>query len=245
MRCDIIFQSAQDCSISSFLVTTCTSLYKARIKSCTWYTIFTLIHIREVVQPRGECVCRIWWASAWVGLLSLLLRNSQLEEVRGMLALCTSSKWLLPSNQDERQILALAHYNISNTHSPGLHNPLWHNLSIVFLFVAARVRLLFVNMRNISRYRPEIPEPAPSLSRHGHGAPIGGYSGFSRDQNNRDSSGAYVLRSEREDKHAERPQAREDRGRILFAFVSCVCGRQKPEYPQLELHGWRRHYMGR
>ena len=24
----------------------------------------------------------------------------------------------------------------------------------------------------------------------------------------------------------------------------CVCGRQKPEYPQFEPHVWRRHYMG-
>ena len=48
------------------------------------------------------------------------------------------------------------------------------------------------------RYRPEIPEPAPSLSQHGFQL---GYSSFSCYQNNHDSSGVYVLRSERENKH--------------------------------------------
>ena len=39
--------------------------------------------------------------------------------------------------------------------------------------------------------------------------------------------------------------APEGRGRILLVFVSaCVIGKN-PEYPQLELHGWRRHYTGR
>ena len=63
--------------------------------------------------------------------------------------------------------------------------------------------------------RPEIPEPVPSLSRHGD--PIEGYSGFSHDQNNRDSLSAYVLRS----------------GRVWSV---------KTWIPQLELHGWQRHY---
>ena len=43
------------------------------------------------------------------------------------------------------------------------------------------------------RYRPEISEPTPSLSWHG--------AQFSRDQNDPDLSGAYVLRTESEDKH--------------------------------------------
>ena len=71
-----------------------------------------------------------------------------------------------------------------------------------------------------------------------------GYSGFSCDQNNRDLSGAYILRSECEDiinvwnatQHAK----------IMAHFVCVcfyVCGRQKPTYPQFEPHGWRRHYM--
>ena len=51
----------------------------------------------------------------------------------------------------------------------------------------------------IHRYRPEIPEPAPSLQQNG--APIGGIWGFPRDQNNHLSS-AYVLWSEHEDKHS-------------------------------------------
>ena len=98
------------------------------------------------------------------------------------------------------------------------------------------------------RYRLQIQEPVPSLSRHR--APIGGI-WVPPDQNNYHSSGAYVLQSEREYarkhvcKHAwERRTGREDCRRILFAFVS-VCWLQKPEYPQLELHGWRRHYTKR
>ena len=38
--------------------------------------------------------------------------------------------------------------------------------------------------------------------------------------------------------------AHKDRGRILFVFVS-ACGWKKPEYPQLELRGWWRHYAER
>ena len=47
----------------------------------------------------------------------------------------------------------------------------------------------------IYRYRPEIPEPVPSLSQHG--APIGGI----WVQNNHDSSAAYVLWPAGEGKH--------------------------------------------
>ena len=85
------------------------------------------------------------------------------------------------------------------------------------------------------RYRLEIPEPAPSLSLHG--APIGV---FARSNFNRDSSGAYVLRSEREDKRlikrVKRCTAQEDGGHILFVFVSaCVDG--KTLNTPKELHG--------
>ena len=31
----------------------------------------------------------------------------------------------------------------------------------------------------------------------------------------------------------------------LFCICFCVCVRQKPEDPQFEPHGWRRHYTGR
>ena len=72
-----------------------------------------------------------------------------------------------------------------------------------------------------------------------------GYSGFSRDQNNYDLSGAYVLWSEREDKPAWKA-ARYSKivGRIFVCIWFHVCGRQKPEYPQFEPHGWRRQYTG-
>ena len=64
-----------------------------------------------------------------------------------------------------------------------------------------------------------------------------GVLGFSRDQNNRDSSGAYVLRSEREDKHAWNAA-------WCAKFVGAFCLRlfprawsAKTRYPQFELHG--------
>ena len=60
-----------------------------------------------------------------------------------------------------------------------------------------------------------------------------GYSGFSREQNNRDSSGAYVLRSEREDKHAWNAAWR---AKFVGAFC-CLCfrvhGRQKTQIPPI------------
>ena len=60
-----------------------------------------------------------------------------------------------------------------------------------------------------------------------------GYTGFSRDQNNCDSSGAYGLRqsvkiNKRETLHGTR--------RSWMHFVwgcFCLCGRQKPKYPHL------------
>ena len=52
------------------------------------------------------------------------------------------------------------------------------------------------NIKLHHKYRLEVPEHAPSLS--GMGLQLG-YSGFSRDQNDNDSLGVYVLRSEHED----------------------------------------------
>ena len=64
-----------------------------------------------------------------------------------------------------------------------------------------KVRLRFQKIFTRHRYyRPEILEPAPSLS--GHGVPIGGIRFFFFcSQNNHNSSGEHVLRSEHEDKH--------------------------------------------
>ena len=63
-----------------------------------------------------------------------------------------------------------------------------------------------------------------------------GYSGFSHNKNNHD---LWAWRWT----CVRRRTAHKDRWCILFAFVS-VCGRQKPEYPKLELHGWQRHIQG-
>ena len=68
------------------------------------------------------------------------------------------------------------------------------------------------------RYRVQIPEPVPSL--HQHGAPTGGNQVFPVIVNNSASSGAYLLRSERENKHVKRCKACEDCRHILFVFVS-------------------------
>ena len=91
----------------------------------------------------------------------------------------------------------------------------------------------------IHRYRPEIPKPAPPLSQHV--APIGVFKFFK--QNNCDSSGAHVLWSEPEDKHAWNATWRSWMYFVCICFR--LCGQQKPKYSQLEPHGWRRHYMGR
>ena len=74
-----------------------------------------------------------------------------------------------------------------------------------------------------------------------------GYSEFSCNQNNCSWPGAYVTciycglsvkKNTRKLPHSTW------RSRICFAFVFS-CGPQKPEYPQFEPHGWRRHYTGR
>ena len=88
------------------------------------------------------------------------------------------------------------------------------------------------------RYTPEIPEPAPSLSRHG--AQIGELQVFSCYQNNRGSSGAYALHllwAECEDKtYVKRRMAWEDVDALVLHFFY-VCGWQKPEDTQIEPHG--------
>ena len=58
----------------------------------------------------------------------------------------------------------------------------------------------WINMIVTHRYTRAIPQPVPFSSRYG--AQIRGILGFSRNQNNCDSSGAYVLRSECQNKHS-------------------------------------------
>ena len=85
-----------------------------------------------------------------------------------------------------------------------------------------------MTIRMYHRYRPEIHEPTPSLSRHG--AKIGGYLGFFHDQ--------YIdlwfvrcvvwaWRLARVKCH----MVHEDCGRILFAFVSACVVRKKQNTP--------------
>ena len=94
------------------------------------------------------------------------------------------------------------------------------------------------------RYRPEIPELAPSLSQHG--AQIGGIWVFPLDQSNCDSSDAYLLQSEREGKYVKHCRGHEDRGRIFFAFVSaCVVGKNPNTPNWSSLADDVNHYTGR
>ena len=81
---------------------------------------------------------------------------------------------------------------------------------------------------------------------------IWGSAGFSRNQNKHGSSCAHVTcifcgLSVKTDKHAyarvKRCAAHEDHERICLRLF-CVCGRQKPEDPQIELYGWRSHHTG-
>ena len=94
----------------------------------------------------------------------------------------------------------------------------------------------------VHRYTREIPESAPFSS--GHGAHIGSIGVFPVIK-------ITVVRQVRMSPvssavWAWRKTHVEDRGRICFAFVFvCVCGRQKPEYPQFEPHGWQHHYTER
>ena len=111
-----------------------------------------------------------------------------------------------------------------------LYNCGVNNVSIFYIFLA-------------HRYRLEIPEPCTIF------IPAWGSNwGYSHDQINRDSSGAYVLRPEREDKRLIKTRKMLHSARRWWTHFVCVCfcgcGWQNPEYPQLELHGWRRHYTG-
>ena len=73
-----------------------------------------------------------------------------------------------------------------------------------------------------------------------------GVFGFSRNQNNHDLSGAYVLRFERENKHAWNAAWH---AKIMDAFCLLVLFLRlwsaKTRIPQLEPHGWWCHCTGR
>ena len=64
---------------------------------------------------------------------------------------------------------------------------------------------------------------------------IWGSSGFFRNQNNYGLAGASRVKATQ---HAAL-------WGHLFCICFCVCGLQKRKDPQIELHGWRRHYTGR
>ena len=91
------------------------------------------------------------------------------------------------------------------------------------------------------RYRPEIPEPVPSLFRHG--AQIGGIRGFPTIKITMiHQVGMYCGLSVKIDMREtpNKKHTRKDRGHILFAFVSaCVVGKNlnTPTW----LHGWQHH----
>ena len=78
---------------------------------------------------------------------------------------------------------------------------------------------------------------------------IWGSSGFSCNNNNRGSSGVQIncmycgLSMKTIARY--KPRGTQRSWAYLFCVCFCVCGRQKPEDPQIELHGWRRHYTGR
>ena len=76
-----------------------------------------------------------------------------------------------------------------------------------------------------------------------------GSSGFSRNQDNRGTSGAYVTciycgLSVKINTHIECRMAQRSWAH-LFCVCFCACDRQKPEDPKFEPHGWRRHNTGR
>ena len=85
--------------------------------------------------------------------------------------------------------------------------------------------IIFGSLHWNHRYRPEIPEPAPSLS--WHGAPIGVFV-FSRKQNNSDLCMCTAVWAWRFDAwNAAWSAKNKDCGRILYAFVSaCVVGKK-------------------
>ena len=73
--------------------------------------------------------------------------------------------------------------------------------------------------------------------------------GFSRNQNNRGSSGAYVTCMycglSVKTITRKKPHGARRSWTHLLCVCFCVCGRQKPEDPKIEPHGWRCHYTGR
>ena len=92
------------------------------------------------------------------------------------------------------------------------------------------------------RYREEIPEPAPSLS--WHGAPIWGIQVFPMIRITVICKVCMYCGLSVKIKTRKTPHGVQ---RSLTHFICVcfhVCGRQKPEYPQLELHCWRCHQRG-
>ena len=75
-----------------------------------------------------------------------------------------------------------------------------------------------------------------------------GYLGFSHDQSNADSSGAYVTciycGLSVQINMREIPHGAQSSWVHFDCVCFCMCGQQKSKYPQLELHGCRRHYTG-
>ena len=91
----------------------------------------------------------------------------------------------------------------------------------------------------LQRYRPEIPEPEPSLS--WHGAPIGGIRVF------RVIKITMIRQVRMYCGLSMKINMCETLQRSWTHFVCvcfCVCSRQKLKYSQLELHGWQRHCTG-
>ena len=96
------------------------------------------------------------------------------------------------------------------------------------------------NCCSLHRYSRETPKPAPFLSRHG--AQIGGIRVFPRVI-------FTVVRQVRMycslTMKINPLKTSHERRRSWTAFrllCFCMCGRQKPKYPQFEANGWRRHY---
>ena len=63
-----------------------------------------------------------------------------------------------------------------------------------------------------------------------------GFSVFSRNQDNRGSLGAYFPWSERDDEQFKMPHGAQRSWTLLFCVY--FFGRQKPEDPEIEAHGW-------
>ena len=72
--------------------------------------------------------------------------------------------------------------------------------------------------------------------------------GFSHNQNDRGSSGVYIIciycGLSMKINTRKMPHSMQRSWTHLYCVCFCVCGRQKPEDPQFEPHGWRCHYTG-